>query len=331
MPCPTPIFTANRLFERTIYSGGVGNPILDESNVPYATAYNLDFPKVLRAMEAPTLSFTSPSLLRAADFMTDPYNLPWGTYYLYFANHKGGHIRMAYADDLQGPWTIYNDGNAVLRLSDNLDYMQRHVASPNVHWDPVAQQFVMYFHSELPLGPDVFEQRTFVATSADGLDFTLYDPDVAIAEDEVLGENYFAAFRYVGKPEGPYFALSTRGPIYESSSPLTGWTPGPAVFADIADFRHFGVRVVGDCLWVFYSIKEAIPEQILVKTIDLTLPFADWPASFDASPEEPVLTPSTVYENEIVLDPFVYSEDGRFSLLYSTDDEAGIAIAELLT
>ena len=75
-----------------------------------ATAYNLDFPKVLLAMEAPTVSFTSPSLVRAADFLTDPYNPPLGTYYLYFANHRGGHIRMAYANALEGPWTIYNGG-----------------------------------------------------------------------------------------------------------------------------------------------------------------------------------------------------------------------------
>ena len=40
-----------------------------------------------------------------------------GDYYLYFAHHKGGHIRMAYADLPTGPWTLYEPG--VVSLEDS--------------------------------------------------------------------------------------------------------------------------------------------------------------------------------------------------------------------
>ena len=48
-----------------------------------------------------------PSLIRVPDWIEDPL----GAYYLYFADHKGLYIRMAYADDLKGPWRIYAPGS----------------------------------------------------------------------------------------------------------------------------------------------------------------------------------------------------------------------------
>ncbi len=43
-----------------------------------------------------------PSLIRVPDWIPDAL----GRYYLYFADHKGSYIRLAYADDLHGPWNI---------------------------------------------------------------------------------------------------------------------------------------------------------------------------------------------------------------------------------
>ena len=31
-------------------------------------------------------------------------------YYLYFAHHKGSYIRLAFADAVAGPWTVYEPG-----------------------------------------------------------------------------------------------------------------------------------------------------------------------------------------------------------------------------
>ncbi len=50
-------------------------------------------------------NINGPSLLRVPEWV--PNKL--GKYYLYFAHHKGKYIRLAYADDLKGPWKISYD------------------------------------------------------------------------------------------------------------------------------------------------------------------------------------------------------------------------------
>ena len=51
-----------------------------------------------------------------------PGGHPLGGYYLYFAHHKGGFIRLAYANALTGPWKIYESG--VLDVKDMAFYNQ---------------------------------------------------------------------------------------------------------------------------------------------------------------------------------------------------------------
>ena len=40
-----------------------------------------------------------------------------GSYDSYFADQKGSYIRLAYADNVTGPWTIYLTGSLQLRDS----------------------------------------------------------------------------------------------------------------------------------------------------------------------------------------------------------------------
>ncbi len=54
-----------------------------------------------------------PSLIRTPEWITSPL----GKYYLYFADHKGSYIRLAFADNLIGPWTIYPPGSLQLANS----------------------------------------------------------------------------------------------------------------------------------------------------------------------------------------------------------------------
>ena len=54
-----------------------------------------------------------PSLIRVPDWVADPL----GAYYLYFADHKGRYIRLAYADDLRGPWRVHPPGS--LQIGDS--------------------------------------------------------------------------------------------------------------------------------------------------------------------------------------------------------------------
>ncbi|MBC7237378.1 MAG: hypothetical protein H5T69_16175, partial [Chloroflexi bacterium] len=72
-------------------------------------------------------NINGPSLIRVPDWLPDPL----GRYYLYFGDHRGTYIRLAYADSLEGPWSIYTPG--VLALEDS--FFVHHLASPDVHVD----------------------------------------------------------------------------------------------------------------------------------------------------------------------------------------------------
>ncbi len=54
-----------------------------------------------------------PSLVRVPDWVAAPL----GAYYLYFADHKGRYIRLAYADALTGPWQVHEPGSLRLEAS----------------------------------------------------------------------------------------------------------------------------------------------------------------------------------------------------------------------
>src|SRR5437016_6077328 len=55
-------------------------------------------------------NINGPSLIRAPKWLEHPL----GKYYLYFADHRGKYIRLAYADHLEGPWRIYKPGTLQL-------------------------------------------------------------------------------------------------------------------------------------------------------------------------------------------------------------------------
>ena len=122
-------------------------------------------------------NINGPSLVRAPSCVSNRL----GTYYLYFAHHNGSYIRLAYADKLEGPWTIYKPGT--LSLAD-APGCTGHIASPDVHVDESRKEMRMYFHGPARGGGG---QKSFVATSNDGLHFK--------ASSEPLGIFYFRIFR----------------------------------------------------------------------------------------------------------------------------------------
>src|SRR4051812_7574045 len=58
-------------------------------------------------------NINGPSLIRIPDWIEQPL----GRYYLYFAHHDGRYIRLAYADDLHGPWQTHEPGVLPLAAS----------------------------------------------------------------------------------------------------------------------------------------------------------------------------------------------------------------------
>lgn len=277
-------------------------------------------------------NINGPSLIRVPEWIANPL----GKYYLYFANHRGSYIRLAYADKLEGPWTIYPNGT--LHLNDTK--FDDHMASPDVHVDEHRRKIVMYYHGRKKNRPANW-QSTRVAFSSDGLHFKDNRPAVD------LGESYFRVFRW----RGDYYAVAWAGEFYKAMDPIDPWKdewetgvypinyPGAPIGPVL---RHAAVQLKGDLLNIFYSNISDAPEHILMSTIRLTNDWRSWHASEPMS----VLKPEMEYEGadlpirvsfvgaaqgpvHELRDPAIFEEEGRSYLLYSVSGESGIAIAEI--
>jgi hypothetical protein len=277
---------------------------------------------IIRPELSPTIgtNINGPSLIRVPEWVEKPL----GRYYLYFANHGGKFIRLAYADRLEGPWRIHEPG--VLRLEETA--ASGHIASPDIHIDNDRRELRMYFH-----GPSKGGQMTFLATSKDGLKFT--------AGREPLGPFYFRVFRW----GGAWYAIAKEGVLLRSRDGVTPFEPGPRLFqfSDPALIvRHSAVKLDGNRLMIFHSRIGDEPESILLSTVDLA---GDW-KGWRASEPQVILRPEEKYEGadlpveksrsgaagqpvRQLRDPGIFEDSGRTFLLYSVAGERGIAIAEL--
>lgn len=98
----------------------------------------------------------SPSIIQVPSWVDDPI----GNYYLYFSHKHGKYIRMAYADEIEGPWEIYSPG--VLHIEDTP--FTGHIASPDVHVDHSEKVIRLYYHGESTLRDLIFgplKHRTY--------------------------------------------------------------------------------------------------------------------------------------------------------------------------
>ena len=292
-----------------------------------------------------------PSLIRVPDWVENRL----GNYYVYFADHKGLYIRLAYADNLLGPWRVHAPGSLQIAHSHFLteppevspEELERlraaragrgapmshdlltevttpHIASPDIHVDDENHRIVMYFH-----GLDgVSRQVSRVATSTDGVHFE--------ARPEVLGRTYMRVFSY----DGYTYAMSMPGQFYRSRNPLGGFEEGPRLFNP--NMRHAAMLVRDDTLFVFWTQVGTVPELIQVSTIDMSRDWTGWEETASVellrpehdwegadAPLEPSVR-STAYGHVNQLrDPAIFEEDGRVFLLYAVAGESGIAIAEV--
>jgi hypothetical protein len=325
-----------------------------------------------------------PSIIRVPDWIS-PSNRPAATanYYLYFANHEGTYIRMAWAAELEGPWTLFNvgknntesvgqgvldlnlGGNNTISIGNGI-VIKSHVASPDVHVDDINQQIVMYFHCRVDVNGTKLNQKSLVATSADGLNFNMPveggQPGHGIMP-VILGESYFRVFSYAGG----LYALSGGGNVYQAPNATEPWSP-PAGFdfrnelwtrfgsqspfqrdLDSAGLRrlavrHTAVRVVGDTLEVFYTRKGDAPERVFYSTIDLSV---GSPAKWDPTyPPVEILRPEEIWEGvndpltasidgmapenvNQLRDPALYEENGQLYLFYTGRGEDAIGLVRL--
>ena len=315
----------------------------------------LDRPIITPSLH-PTIgqNIQGPSLIRVPEWIEDPL----GTYYLYFADHKGRYIRLAYADDLLGPWHVHPPGSLQIEKSyflttppevspDELEQLRvnrrsrlvggssishdlltevttPHIASPDVRVDHVNQRVVMYFHGL----EDVGRQVSRVATSPDGLSFE--------AQPQVLGRTYMRVFEH----DGDTYAMSMPGQFYRSSDPLDDFETGPLLFN--RNMRHAGLLKREGTLFVFWTQVGDAPERVYLSRLDLS---GDWMSWVETDPIE-ILRPTHAWEGadaplepsvrstaygqlNQLRDPAIFEESGRIFLLYAVAGESGIAIAEI--
>ncbi len=320
---------------------------------PWLRARRLVDAPIVAPGHAPSIgeNVQGPSLIRVPDWVEDRL----ADYYLYFADHKGRRIQLAYADALEGPWTVHAPGALSIedsffavepppaprlellrfqlgawltgvRLQHSLEkeLTAPHIASPDVHVDERSRQIVMYFH-----GLETFAQQlTRVAVSPDGLAFEVLE--------EPLGRTYLRTFEHAGMT----YALAMPGQLYRSESGRSGFEEGPRIFHP--NMRHAALWKQGERLHVFWTQVGDAPERIVRSTIDLSI---DWTRWRDEGCYE-VLRPEREWEGagepnlpsirsvaygrvNQLRDPAIFQEAGRVFLLYAAGGEHGIGIAEL--
>lgn len=327
----------------------------------FAQQPDLSTVKVTRLLDKPVIgpdihpsigvNIQGPSLIRVPNWVENPL----GKYYLYFADHKGLYIRLAYADNLTGPWQVHEPGS--LRIEDSyftptrpeiseealaemiegrrasgsrtshdlaFELTQPHIASPDVHVNEDSQQIIMYYHGLE--GPGF--QHSRVATSNDGINFT--------AGSENIGRTYMRAFKY----EQRTYALAMPGQFYRSENGFTNFEEGPRLF--VPNMRHSAVVVRDNYLYVFWTRVGDAPESIMLSTIDLRPDWTKWQVSEERvvlrpernwegadAPVEPSVR-STAYGHVNQLrDPTLYIEDDVVYMLYAVAGESGIALARV--
>jgi hypothetical protein len=289
-----------------------------------------------------------PSLIKVPDWVHNKL----GKYYLYFAHHKGKYIRLAYADDLKGPWKIYKPGTLQITDCKTCEYgLQNsanstkhegaessedevtHVASPDVLIDSTNKEFVLYFHCPIEKGT-YKGQYSLRATSKDGIHFK--------ADSIVLGYSYFRVFKW----HGNFYSMSRAGQLGISKDGIQKFVQGPNPFSKIQNkenyLRHAAVKLIGDTLFVFYSKVGDAPERIVLSKIILNDDWNTWTPSapvdvavptekYEGSDAPIVASKPGLYYGEArqLRDPYVFEDAGKLYLLYSVAGESGIAIGEL--
>lgn len=263
-------------------------------------------------------NINGPTLIKVPKWVKNPL----GKYYLYFANHDGKYIRLAYSDNIEFGWKVYKPGTLQL----NQTICKTHIASPDVHINNKDKTIEMYYHGDLEKG-----QKTFLATSKNGIDFT--------SNNEILGEFYFRVFKFGKKTFAIAKNLNIDGIVYEQKD--NKFIP---VFNLIDNIRHTAVYVdeKNNVLKLFYSLINDIQEKIYLCELKIdenisnwitisnevfTLPEFKWEGAHLPKINS---TPGTSfnYVNQL-RDPYFYKEDKKEYLLYSIGGEKGIGILKI--
>lgn len=267
-------------------------------------------------------NINGPSIIRVPGWLPNPL----GKYYLYFSSHSGAYIRLAYANYLQGPWAIYEEGT--LHLNDTKAF-KNHIASPDVHVDDTNQQIRMYFHG---VAKAKAGQYTGVAYSKDGIHFS--------AKQDILGKSYFRVWKY----NSCWYAIAKNnnqgwGELYRATHPDS---PFELRGNFLEGMRHAAVLVDGHTLQIWYTRVGDAPERVLMTKVDMLDDWMTWTTSGILE----ILRPAEAYEGvnytnapsahgscvqvQQLRDPCVIRENKKTTLFYTGAGESNICGAEII-
>jgi hypothetical protein len=297
--------------------------------------------------EGPDLreSINGPSLIRVPSWVKNPL----GKYYLYFANHTGKYIRLAYADNIEGPWKIYAPG--ALHLEDQ-KVITDHMASPEALIDDARKEIVLFYHGQTRENGEKQGQHAAAAVSTDGLHFTPLN--------QIVGMPYLRVFRH-GNLWYSLVGSGELGVTADLHKPFA--TVGHIIGDDIVNalyprdlngprlpttgrerfsIRHIGTDTEGDRLIVYFSCVGQMPEHIMATVVDTSGPVATWRAKglLDvlkpelawegaAVPEAHSVGGKSSHLENSLRDPAVFRENGQAWLLYAAAGEHGLGIVKI--
>ncbi|RMD80112.1 MAG: hypothetical protein D6820_07220 [Lentisphaerae bacterium] len=265
-------------------------------------------PEMFRACGRPGdgNNINGPCLLRIPDpIPVERRAAPQARYYLYFADHGGRYIRLAWAEHVLGPYHLYQPGKGVLRLPGDRRLLELnqtlaiggHIASPEVWYE--NGRFIMIFHGfacqkQGQKWQKKKKQRSFVAESEFGLDFsrTIHPVDIA--------DSYQRQFVYGGKrylismnaeqqlpsdPTHPFDApwksvpvkYTLRTLLRDVAAQAQTWKDDPKNGPKSkVVFRHHAVAVHGHYLSWWFTLKHEAPERIYEACVQLAPDWRRW-------------------------------------------------------
>jgi len=288
------------------------------------------------AEERGYININGPTVMRVPDWIENPL----GAYYLYFAHHKGSYIRLAYADDPAGPWTVHKPG--VLPLAESgfitdLSRVQPGSQGLRELWDtfalPVIRDYLLLAYRATVSDPAERKARRMSAAANKAVHVA--SPEVFIdrqnqrlvmfyhgfnskgsqssriatstdgldfsPQEETIFSTYLRAFEH----RGEYYLLGMPGVLYRGNSLAGPFEPRRRILFE-PDMRHAGLLLEGSTLYVFWSRVGDAPERIMLSQVDLGSP--DWNQWQATAPVE-VLRPRLSWEGaNIKVEPSLRGE-----------------------
>lgn len=269
-----------------------------------------------------------PTVIKVPDWVEESL----GAYYMYFADHHGKGIRLAYSDSLNGPWTV--SPNPVLRLNKTLA-IRSHIASPDVYIDHDSRTIYMTVHGE-PISSLYDSQVSVLAESEDGIDF---------AQDPSYAGSIWANFAYarILKIDDTFVRVNPRKHQVSRSNSVTGPFSEPVEYSlpENREHRHASVLLDGSTIVMYYTRLRDAPERIYRATIDASQPWGQWALADEQCVRRPerswegaqfpvaLSKPGPANSANQLRDPFIYDDGTDRALFYSYAGESGIAMATL--